>query len=95
MDNTICRAINEIRVVEFYYDGKPRVVEPHCHGITTAGNNGLRAYQIYGYSSSGKMGWKMFDLSKVTAIKLSGRFHGARPGFKKNDRGMSRIYCEL
>lgn len=95
MENTTCRAINERQVVQFYYEGELRIVEPHCHGITTAGNQGLRAYQTDGYSSSGKMGWKMYDLGKAAGIELLGGFNGTRPGYKRNDRGMSTIYCEL
>ena len=95
MNNTICGAINQRRIVRFYYEGELRVVEPHCHGITTAGNQGLRAFQTEGYSSSGTMGWKMFDLGKATGIELSGSFKGSRSGYKKNDQGMSKIYCQL
>ncbi len=78
------------------YNGGTRVVEPHCHGVTTAGNEGLRAYQISGYSESGNMGWKMFDLSKASSVTvLEETFSNPRPGYKKGDRGMSQIYCEL
>ncbi len=95
MNTKICEAINRRRIIQFYYEGELRIVEPHCHGLTTAGNRGLRAFQTDGYSSSGTMGWKMYDLSKVTAIKLLDSFSGSRPGYKRNDRGMSIIYCEL
>jgi hypothetical protein len=50
---------NGIRnLLEFNYEGGIRLVEPHCYGITTAGSEGLRACQIDGYSSSGKIGIK-------------------------------------
>ena len=96
MNSIICSAISQKRVIQFYYENELRIVEPHCHGITTAGNEGLRAYQIDGYSSSGNMGWKMYDLGKAEGVQLlPDNFNGARQGYKKNDRGMSRIYCEL
>jgi len=96
MNKTICSAITQKRVVQFYYEEELRIVEPHCHGLTTAGNDGLRAYQIGGYSSSGNMGWKMYDLGKAKKIQiLLDNFKGPRPGYKRNDKGMSKIYCQL
>ncbi len=96
MKAEICNAIRKKNLLEFYYEGGIRVVEPHCYGITTAQNEGLRAYQIEGYSSSGKMGWKMFDLSKAEDISVSNNvFDSPRSGYRRGDKGMSRIYCEL
>lgn len=96
MNHEIIQAIESLRIVELYYDGELRVVEPHCYGITTAGNEGLRAYQIDGYSSSGKFGWKMYDLGKAEIITVTYRhFNGPRQGYKKGDKGMSQIYKEL
>lgn len=96
MNTIICNAIRDMKLVKFYYDGGIRIVEPHCHGITTAGNEGLRAFQVDGYSSSGNMGWKMFDLSKADSISiLDENFDMPRTGYRKGDRGMKHIYCEL
>ena|SRR3972149_12154159 len=96
MNSQICHAIRNMNLVEFYYNGGTRTVEPHCHGVTTAGNEGLRAYQVDGHSESGKMGWKMFDLGNASDIQvLEETFDGPRSGFKKVDKGMSQIYCEL
>lgn len=96
MNSKICDAIQDQKLIEFYYEGGERIVEPHCYGLTTAGNEGLRAYQVDGYSSSGKMGWKMFDLSKASSLNiLDETFDSPRPGYRKSDRGMQEIYCEL
>lgn len=92
----IIDAIKNLQIIQFYYDGDLRIVEPHCYGETTAGNLGLRAFQIDGYSSSGKMGWKMYDLGKAERIEiLTDVFDGPRPGYSKRDKGMSIIYAEL
>ena len=48
MNTAICAAIKNRAVVEFYYNGGLRTVEPHCHGISTAGNEVLRGYQTGG-----------------------------------------------
>ncbi len=96
MNSDICEAINNMKLIEFYYNGGTGTVEPHCHGITTAGNEGLRAYQVDGYSESGRMGWKMFDLGKASDITvLEETFEKPRADYKKGDKGMSEIYCEL
>ena len=96
MDSQICDAINNRNLLEFYYDGGARIVEPHCYGITKSGNEALRAYQVGGYSSSGSMGWKMFELSKSRNLKvLDENFSSPRQGYKKGDKSMRKIYCEL
>jgi hypothetical protein len=96
MKSQICDAIGNMNLIEFYYNGGIRTVEPHCLGVTTAGNQGLRAYQTSGYSESGKMGWKMFDLSNARNISIVNEtFDGPRTGYKKGDKGMTQIYCEL
>jgi len=96
MNNRIIKAIENRNVLRFYYDNELRVVEPHCYGITTAGNEGLRAFQIDGYSSSGIMGWKMYDLGKAENIEITGDiFNNPRQGYKKGDKGMDEIFIEL
>jgi predicted DNA-binding transcriptional regulator YafY len=93
----INQAILSRSLVELYYDGGTRLVEPHCLGITTAGNYALRAYQIRGYSKSGeRMGWKLFDLSKASNVQvLAEKFEGPRHGYQRGDKAMAVIYMEL
>ena len=95
MNATICEAINDQRVIEFYYDGSQRTVEPFCHGRTTAGNDVLRGYQISGYSSTGTVpDWKLFRLDKLSGLSVTAQiFRGDRPGYNPNDSAMSQIYC--
>jgi hypothetical protein len=96
MNQEIIDAIENQNVVEFYYEEELRIVEPHCYGKTTAGNEGLRAFQTGGFSSTGKMGWKMYDLGKANGIEVSDEiFDGPRPGYNPGDKGMSVIYAEL
>lgn len=95
MNQEIIKAVENQNVIEFYYEGKLRVVEPHCYGETTAGNEGLRAYQIGGYSSSGKMGWKMYDLGKADDIDVTEDKFDVRSDYKRGDKGMSEIYAEI
>lgn len=71
MNQEIVHAIENQNVIEFYYEGKLRVVEPHCYGKTTVGNERLCEFQIDGYSSTGKFGWKMYDLGKAADITVT------------------------
>ncbi len=48
-----------------------------------------------GYSSSGKMGWKMYDLAKAENITLLNKSFDIRDDYKKGDKGMSEIFSEL
>ena len=96
MNQEIIEAIENKNLIEFNYDGEARVVEPHCYGLSTKGNEVLRAYQVDGYSSSGNMGWKMYDIGKADEINvLKDTFDNARIGYKRGDKGIEEIYSEL
>lgn len=97
MNNSICTAIAKRTLLEFHYDGGSRTVEPHAHGISTASNEVLRAFQVGGYSQSGNpQGWKLFDVSKMGPIRiLNERFATNRPDFNPADRHMSRVHCHV
>lgn len=97
MNSTLCQAIREKRILSFTYDGYARVVEPHCHGITTAGNEALRCYQVSGGSASGTVpGWHMMTTDKIVGLTVSpSLFANARPGYRTGDRGMSTIFEQL
>jgi len=97
MNSAICSAIRERALIQFTYEGGTRTVEPYCHGITTAGHEALRAYQVSGYSESGNpVGWKLFTVSKILRITKTGETVSSnRPGYNPQDRGMSSIHCHV
>lgn len=97
MNTQIIDAIEKRRIMAFQYEGRSRIVEPHCYGLTVKRNEVLRAYQIDGFSSSGKMGWKLFSLSKISYIKILENNFTVREGegYKKGDRGIYLIYKEI
>lgn len=97
MNPIICQAIREMRVLTFYYDGHVRTVEPHVHGITTAGNEALRCYQIGGGSRSGTISdWRLMVVEKISSLTITQqKFSSARPGYRHGDANMSTIFCEL
>jgi hypothetical protein len=97
MNSAICDAIRGRTVLIFRYDGGDRTVEPHCHGVSTAGNEVLRAYQTAGFSESGNpVGWKLFEVTKMSALQSQRETFGAnRPGYNANDKGMSSVHCHV
>lgn len=91
----LTNAIESQLIIEFHYDGEIRIVEPHCHGISAKGNHVLRAFQVDGYSSTGKFGWKLYDMSKVPNITVSETIFEIRADYTKGDKGMVSIHHEL
>jgi hypothetical protein len=67
-------------LVSFVLDGRLRVAEPHDYGVI-AGVRRLFFYQVGGESrSSGPMGWRWGELSRISAMKLlDDTFAGSRP----------------
>ena len=97
MQDTICDAIENQNTLNFQYDGLHRRVEPHKMGKTTAGNLVLSGYQIGGRSHSNSVPyWRLYKLSKIKGlIKNKERFDGPRREYKRTDKRMTHIYCQL
>jgi hypothetical protein len=94
-DSLVCVAIRERRVLEFVYDGKPRVVEPYCHGVTAKGADSLRAVQTGGQGSGFGFG-KMWTIAKMTNVRLTDRgFVPDDPNYNPDDSALVRIHCRV
>jgi hypothetical protein len=93
----ICRAIRERRLLMFDYNDKPRVVAPYCYGISTRNSELLRAIQVRGASSSGKLGLgKLWSLDQMTGVHVSDEtFVADDPNYNPNDSAMTRILCRI
>ena len=97
MKTEICDAIKNKNLIEFYYDGCWRIVEPHTFGVNKKGNEVLSAFQVDGKSNSINIpDWGLFKISKLSSLKvLSTTFSGPRSEYNPNSDRMSKIYCEL
>ena len=97
MNQVICDTIRDRCVLEFTYQGRPRVVEPHAYGISRASNEVIRCYQTGGTSSSDTVPcWRLMEVSQIESLTVTEEhFVGERPGYAKGDKGMSTIFCEL
>ena len=71
--NEVTDAIGNHRYVEItYVDEKSnapgkRLIQPYAYGITSAGNEALRAFQVEGDTLRGEPKWKLFLLDRVTS----------------------------
>jgi hypothetical protein len=96
MNEVICRAIREQRLLELQYHGHTRRVAPHVYGIDGTGDEVLSCYQIWGGSESGEeAGWKSFKVHAITELKLTTRRFGARPEYRHGDPAMKEIFCQI
>lgn len=89
IENEIITAIQNKLLVSCFYDGYPRIVEPHSLG---RGDKGLllRCYQTGGGSSKGNiLGWRLFLVTKIVQLRLLGKhFIQAESGYQRNDKAM-------
>jgi hypothetical protein len=97
MSTQIVSAIRDMQLLSFYYDGYPRVVEPHTYGVDSKGHGALRGYQIRGGSESGEyIGWKLFHISEIRQLTvLPEKFSGPRPKYSRGDRAFKIIRAQL
>ncbi len=97
MNSEICAAIKNKAVVQFNYHGETRVVEPHCHGMSSKGNEVLRGYQTGGGSVSGNPNpWRLFIIGDISSLEITDNtFDGPREDYNPNDKGMVQICCCL
>ena len=98
MNPSICRAINEHRLIELVYEWGSRTVELHAYGLNDNGHELLRCYQISGVSESGERhGWKLFRVDEIRRLAvLEETFSGPRHGYKRGDKALDQqIYCQL
>jgi predicted DNA-binding transcriptional regulator YafY len=98
MHALIIEAISARRLLRIDYEPGPRIIEPCAYGEGSDGQVLLRAFQTSGASASGEHAyWKLFREDRIVAINLlADHFAGPRPGYRRNDKAMTRgIYCQL
>ncbi len=92
MNELLLTAIRKKQRIHFVYHDKPRVAEPQCYGISTAGREVLRVYQV----SGGTEKEPLFEVSKMQQLFLTNeKFDHPGPNYKRGDSAMSVIFAEL
>jgi len=76
MRQTLASAISQRRLIQFTYDGRPRIAEPHLLGIEN-GLLAIEAFQIGGGSSRGGLPqWRNFHVGDIRDLcVLEQTFH--------------------
>jgi hypothetical protein len=97
MREEICEAIVKKRLIQFSYESRIRVVEPHLLGRDSAGHDALCSYLVRGYTESDhRPYWRLYLLSKIKYLTvLDETFLEPRRGYNPRDKRMTKIYCRL
>jgi len=99
--NSINKIMDKKRLASVKYDdgedpgGKnKRWIEIYGYGISTAGNDIIRVYQIGGDTKTIQPGWKTFRTDRMKELEmLGGTFDTPRPLFNPNgDKNMKQIF---
>ena len=90
MRHLIVEAIENKLLLTFTYEGRSRLVEPHALGNSSArGEATLCAWQLSGGSGTG---FRYFHLSKMSQLSAAdAEFPGPRPGYNRDDPGLSAV----
>ena len=93
----IYEAIERRRLIQVYYGGYSRVVEPRIYGCDSRHVDVLKAYQIAGADELGRhIGWKWFTVSRIEAVLvLATRFTASRNEDGLRNRVLQRVYCQV
>ena len=97
----IMNALRKRRIIELNYDDEEdpggkgrRWVQMYCYGVSKAGNDVVRVYQVGGDTKTIQPGWKLFRTDRMENMRtLSGTFDEAKPLFNPTgDKDMIKIY---
>lgn len=68
-------AIDQFKLLRFFYSGSERIVAPYVFGLSSEGNPLLRGIQLEGQSLSGKgAGWRVFQVLKMDDLDFYGEY---------------------
>jgi hypothetical protein len=94
---TACAALQSAYILRLQYDGYIRDVEVHAVGTTKESHAVMRVWQVAGGSVSNEpVGWKLLRLDEATGASITKQKSLApRPGYKRGDKIMAYIQCQL
>lgn len=96
MNQNIQSAIHDRCMLELRYNGYSRTVEPHAYGRDRGGEEILRCFQVAGGSESGeRTGWKLLKVADAYSVSQMHAQFSPRPEYKRGDKAMQYIFCEL
>jgi hypothetical protein len=94
---SVCAAIAGRRFLQFQYKGRWRVVYPCAHGWLDTGNAALRAHQVSLVAGSLRVApGRLYLIEHMRGVTVTDQhFDDPPPGYRRDDRGMVRIHCQL
>lgn len=99
VDNINKAIDNKIRIKIFYRGDKniaagQRTIEVYAYGLSSTGNQVMRAFQLAGDTQTEIPDWKLFRVDRISRwVETNQRFDQPRPKFNPNgDRSMSTVY---
>lgn len=91
-----CDALKNCVCLLIKYDGFTRLVEVHAVGFSTENHALMRVWQVQGGSKTKETGWKLLRLDEALALDLTKeKSYAPRQGYRKNDKDMARIICQI
>ena len=97
----IMNGMSKRRIMELNYDDEEdpggkgrRWIQMYCYGVSKAGNDVVRVYQVGGDTKTIQPGWKLFRVDRMQNLRtLGGTFNEAKPLFNPTgDKDMIKIY---
>jgi hypothetical protein len=95
MQDLICQAIREKRLLELHYHGHARRVAPHIYGIDAAGDELLSCYEVWGGTDGESAGWRSLRLAEVSHLNLTSKRFAPRPEHQRSEGAIARVYCQV
>ena len=95
MQDLICQAIKEKRLLELHHDGQTYRVAPHIYGIDAAGDELLSCYQVWGDTDGAAAGWKSFRLTEISQFVLTSKRFAPHPEHQRADGAIARVFCQV
>ena len=95
---TIIFAIKSRKKVELNYKGEGlRLVCPHALYISSTSKILVDSYQLSGYSTHAEQipGWRPFDISKITEIKVLDEIFEVAPEYNPSSKRYSNVIAMI
>jgi hypothetical protein len=93
MQDVICQAIREKRLLELHFDGQSRRVAPHIYDIDAAGDELLSCYQVWG--DGAPAGWMSLRLAEISELRLTSKRFAPRPEHQRSEGAIARVFCQV
>ena len=95
LDQQLRYAIANKRLLQIYYEGAQRVIEPHDYGVKK-GVVSLLAYQLQSSDPSKTSGWRLLHLSKISeCVVLEQTFKGSRGEESQQHHNWDVLYLRV